>query len=120
VSVVVGRLSGWVATGTGFAALMTVLLVGQGMIMLMLGVLGEYLWRTYDEARGRPRFLVEDYRLSASLHIRGAQDREEMRGYLSNLPENQPCLAESRNSEGGHQVSPLHQGAGTLDLPSEG
>ena len=35
--------------GTGFAALMTVLLIGQGMIMLMLGVLGEYLWRRIEK-----------------------------------------------------------------------
>jgi len=25
----------------------------------MLGILGEYLWRTLDEARGRPRYIVE-------------------------------------------------------------
>ncbi len=59
--VVVGRLTGWVAAGTGFAALMTVLLVGQGAILLMLGVLGEYLWRTFDEARGRPRYIIEEF-----------------------------------------------------------
>ncbi len=57
--VVAGRLIGWIDTGTGFAALMTVLLIGQGIIMTMLGVLGEYVWRTYDEARGRPRDIVE-------------------------------------------------------------
>jgi hypothetical protein len=39
---------------------MTVLLVGQGIIMTMLGVLGEYVWRSYDEARGRPRYIVEE------------------------------------------------------------
>jgi dolichol-phosphate mannosyltransferase len=60
ITVAVGRLTGWVAAGTGFAALMTVLLVGQGMILMMLGVLGEYLWRTFDEARGRPRYLIEE------------------------------------------------------------
>jgi glycosyltransferase involved in cell wall biosynthesis len=60
-SVVVGRLCGWIDTGTGFAALMTVLLVGQGITMMMLGVLGEYVWRSYDEARGRPRYIVEEY-----------------------------------------------------------
>ena len=59
--VVIGRLGGWIAAGTGFAALMTVLLVGQGAILMMLGVLGEYLWRTFDEARGRPRYIIEDY-----------------------------------------------------------
>ncbi|MND07651.1 hypothetical protein D3C83_297790 [compost metagenome] len=37
---------------------MPVLVVG-GAQMLMLGVLGEYLWRTLDEARGRPRWVIE-------------------------------------------------------------
>ena len=60
-TVIVGRLTGWVNAGTGFAALMTVLLVGQGSILIMLGVLGEYLWRTFDEARGRPRYIVEQH-----------------------------------------------------------
>lgn len=59
--VVVGRLAGWVTAGTGFAALMTVLLVGQGAILTMLGILGEYLWRTFDEARGRPRYIIEEH-----------------------------------------------------------
>ena len=65
--VVVCRLYGWVLAGTGFAALMTVLLVGQGTILLTLGVLGEYLWRTFDEARGRPRYVVEEYVVSDKL-----------------------------------------------------
>lgn len=58
--VVICRLAGWVVAGTGYAALMTALLVGFGLIMLMLGIIGEYLWRTFDEARGRPRYIVED------------------------------------------------------------
>lgn len=57
--VIVGRLAGWISAGTGFAALMTVLLVGQGAILAMLGVLGEYLWRTFDQVRGRPRYVVQ-------------------------------------------------------------
>jgi len=28
--------------------------------MLMMGVLGEYLWRALDEARHRPRYIIED------------------------------------------------------------
>lgn len=66
-AVVVGRLTGWISEGTGFAALMTVLLVGQGAILTMLGILGEYLWRTYDEARGRPRYIIEEHIESQSL-----------------------------------------------------
>lgn len=73
--VIVGRLTGWVDAGTGFAALMTVLLVGQGMILTMLGILGEYLWRTYDEARGRPRYIVEEY--VSSQGQSAAPDREK-------------------------------------------
>ena len=65
--IIIGRIMGWVAAGTGFAALMTVLLVGQGGILLMLGILGEYLWRTFDEARGRPRYILEEFATSRML-----------------------------------------------------
>jgi dolichol-phosphate mannosyltransferase len=27
--------------------------------LIMLGVLGEYLWRAFDESRRRPRFIIE-------------------------------------------------------------
>jgi len=43
----------------GYPSLMIAVLVLGGMQMVMLGVLGEYLWRTYDEVRGRPRFIIE-------------------------------------------------------------
>jgi dolichol-phosphate mannosyltransferase len=58
--VVAGRFLGFVMADIGFAATITVLLVGQGFIMLMLGVMGEYIWRTLDEARQRPRYFVEE------------------------------------------------------------
>ena len=57
--VILARLLGYIVAGAGYAALMTTLLIGFGLVMLMLGVIGEYLWRTFDEARGRPRFIVE-------------------------------------------------------------
>ena len=43
----------------GWSSLMVVTLVIGGLQMLMLGVLGEYLWRALDEARRRPRYLIE-------------------------------------------------------------
>lgn len=43
----------------GWTTLMVVVLVVGGLQMIMLGVLGEYLWRTLDEARGRPRYNIE-------------------------------------------------------------
>jgi glycosyltransferase involved in cell wall biosynthesis len=46
----------------GWASLMVVLLVVGGTQLLMLGIIGEYLWRTFDETRGRPPFIVADMR----------------------------------------------------------
>jgi glycosyltransferase involved in cell wall biosynthesis len=43
----------------GWAPIMILLLIIGGLIMLMLGVLGEYIWRIYDEIKGRPIYIVE-------------------------------------------------------------
>ena len=43
----------------GWTSLICVVLVTSGIQLLMLGVLGEYLWRNFDETRGRPRYIVE-------------------------------------------------------------
>ena len=44
----------------GWAPLMiTGLLVG-GVIMVMLGIIGEYVWRMNDEIRGRPPYLIAE------------------------------------------------------------
>lgn len=43
----------------GWTSLMVVVLIIGGVQMLMMGVLGEYLWRSFDESRKRPRFLIE-------------------------------------------------------------
>jgi dolichol-phosphate mannosyltransferase len=43
----------------GWASLMVVVLVVGGIQMLMMGVLGEYVWRALDETRRRPRYLIE-------------------------------------------------------------
>jgi hypothetical protein len=43
----------------GWASLMVVLLIVSGVQMLMIGILGEYMWRNLDETRRRPRFIIE-------------------------------------------------------------
>ena len=43
----------------GWSSLMVIVLVLGGLQMLMLGVLGEYVWRGTEEARQRPRYLIE-------------------------------------------------------------
>ena len=42
--------------------MMVVMLFSFGMIMVMLGLLGEYIWRALDAARNRPPFLVDKTR----------------------------------------------------------
>ena len=44
----------------GWPALMCAVLITSGVQLIMLGVLGEYLWRTFDETRGRPCYIVEE------------------------------------------------------------
>ncbi len=44
----------------GWASLMIVLLLVSGIQMLLLGILGEYLWRNLDETRKRPPFIIEE------------------------------------------------------------
>jgi dolichol-phosphate mannosyltransferase len=43
----------------GWSSLMVVVLVLGGVQMMMLGVLGEYLWRTLEAARRRPIYFLE-------------------------------------------------------------
>jgi hypothetical protein len=43
----------------GWSSLIIVVLLIGGVQMVMMGVLGEYLWRALDESRRRPRYLIE-------------------------------------------------------------
>jgi glycosyltransferase involved in cell wall biosynthesis len=54
------RLANVVRGVEGWAALMVVVLVFGGLQMLMLGVIGEYLWRTLEAARQRPLYFIEE------------------------------------------------------------
>ncbi len=50
----------------GWASLMCLVLLSTGLILLMLGILGEYLWRTLDASRNRPPFLIDRIKESRS------------------------------------------------------
>lgn len=47
----------------GWTTLFIFNLLSFGVIMMTLGVLGEYLWRTFDASRNRPPFIIEDSNL---------------------------------------------------------
>lgn len=44
----------------GWSSLMCMVLLSAGLILSMLGILGEYLWRTLDASRSRPPFIIDE------------------------------------------------------------
>lgn len=44
----------------GWAPIMIVVLVLSGIQMLMIGIIGEYLWRVLDQVRNRPPYIIEN------------------------------------------------------------
>ena len=56
--VIYARLALGVAA-EGWASLIVVVLIAAGVQMLILGIIGEYMWRNLDETRRRPRFVID-------------------------------------------------------------
>ena len=48
---------------TGWTTLFIFNLMSFGIIMVTLGILGGYLWRTFDASRNRPTYIIEDEEL---------------------------------------------------------
>ena len=44
----------------GYASLIVVMLVCSALILISIGVLGEYLGRIYDEVKQRPHYIIRD------------------------------------------------------------
>lgn len=44
----------------GWPALMSAVLIGCGVTNFSLGIIAEYLWRTYDAARGSKAFIIDE------------------------------------------------------------
>lgn len=57
---VIVQAVGWGVGVQGWSSLMAVVLLVSGVQLLMLGVISEYLWRSFDAARGRPTYIVRD------------------------------------------------------------
>jgi hypothetical protein len=45
----------------GWSPIMIIVMVVGGIIMLMLGIIGEYIWRIYDNTRDFPLFIVDKH-----------------------------------------------------------
>ena len=44
----------------GWTTLILVVLLSFGLMFIMLGIIGEYLWRTFDASRNRPVYIIEE------------------------------------------------------------
>lgn len=64
--VLISKLSGAI-TVSGWTSLFIFNLFSFGVIMMTLGVLGEYLWRTFDASRNRPPYIIEEDNLEKRL-----------------------------------------------------
>lgn len=45
---------------SGYAPIIISVLVVGGLNLLMLGIVGEYIWRTYEEVRKKPRYIISE------------------------------------------------------------
>ena len=59
VAVVVAALVGGIPV-PGFSTIVALVTFLLGLIILMLGVIGEYLWRIFDESNQRPEAVVDE------------------------------------------------------------
>lgn len=59
VAVIVNALFGNIPV-SGFAALASLITFLLGTIILMLGIIGEYLWRIFDEVNRRPESVIDE------------------------------------------------------------
>ncbi|MDQ0244133.1 dolichol-phosphate mannosyltransferase [Bacillus fengqiuensis] len=50
------------STVTGWSSLLMTMLFFNGVVLVMLGVIGEYIGRIYDEAKDRPLYILQDSR----------------------------------------------------------
>ncbi|HEV2397067.1 MAG TPA: glycosyltransferase family 2 protein [Candidatus Sulfotelmatobacter sp.] len=64
----------------GWSSLIVVVLVMGGVQMMMLGVLGEYLWRTLEAARHRPSYFIEETFESGSVSAAHSEQMEQRFG----------------------------------------
>jgi len=61
----VGWSLGWIDLA-GYTTIVLLLAVGQAVNLLALGILGGYLYRTFDNSKGRPRYIASSIELLRS------------------------------------------------------
>jgi hypothetical protein len=70
-------MTGWYDFSPGIATLFIFLLLASGMNLVGMGILGAYIGRIYEEAKDRPKFIVESA-IGAPARITYSQPRSEV------------------------------------------
>ena len=58
--ILISRLAYGPGKAWGWASLMIVILIIGGIQMIMLGIIGEYVWRTLSQTRKRPQYIIDE------------------------------------------------------------
>ncbi|MNN52129.1 putative glycosyltransferase CsbB [compost metagenome] len=77
----------WLELGTvpGWASIVAINLFFNGIVLMLLGVMGEYIGRIYDESKERPLYIVREamgYHSRDNHSIESAYASEEMRDQI--------------------------------------
>lgn len=80
VVVVVQRLF-FVVQMPGWASIVAINLLFNGIILVLLGVIGEYIGRIYDESKGRPLYIVRETRGFGEDENERSKECDEERDY---------------------------------------
>ena len=67
-------LVSWIANGDtpqGWTSLMVVVVFMGGTQLLMLGIIGEYIGRLFEQSRGRPTFMIDQVLRHRTADARG-------------------------------------------------
>ena len=73
--VFVGKLLGGIPV-QGWTTLIILVLFSSGLIMLTLGILGEYIWRAMDASRNRPVFIIDEMKQSDKEEIQKSNTKQ--------------------------------------------
>ena len=48
------------STTTGWASMVSIVLFSQGIVLMVLGLMGEYIGRIFEEIKGRPIYIIDE------------------------------------------------------------
>jgi len=76
---------------SGWTTLFIFNLFSFGLVMLTLGILGEYLWRIFDASRNRPPYIIEDQNITGDKNIIEDENKRNGKSYEAEKVRKERC-----------------------------